>query len=665
MSNKKIINENKERLGELLSDYDPKVGSGSPIPRTKLSLSEDSYMYIPVDMGKVELIESIMFAGSIRKFVRDFLKITHQSTQKEAEETLLQEVLDIRLEHDFEFWSATCAHIQNKNGEIVPFVLNYPQRYLLMRLEEMRTSGTPIRVVLLKARQWGGSTLIQLYMAWVQIKVKERWSSAICTSVENQARHIRGMFNRMAEYHPREVMHIKLKPYEGSNKNKVIDQRKGIIGIGSFEEPENLRTFTFQMLHLSEVGSWMETLLKKPKNFVQALRASVPRKSHTLIALESTAKGTGNFFHQEWLAAENKTSGYAPVFIPWFFIEEYQQPIKDYTSFIGSMNERMWELWNEGATLEGINWYVSFMQQENYDEWRMKEEFPSNAREAFQTSGHRIFSVKDVAHMRQMCYDPEFVGELTADAFKGKEALKNIEFQKIGSGRLHVWAKPDRSLKVSNRYAVFVDIGGTSEKADFSVIRVIDRYWMIEGGVPEFVATWRGHIDHDLLAWKAAQLATWYNNALLAVEENSLDREADGYGHFYTILDQIAEDYDNLYSRTNPDKIKEGAPVKYGFWTNHQTKNMIIDRLIAAIRTKGDKTEPDYTEVDTRACDEMDQFEHKPGNKMEAMDGAKDDMVITTAGAVWLALEYMPPPKVLQTHKSKYRKRKVVGHASI
>ncbi|MGI6219020.1 MAG: hypothetical protein ACOYJE_04035 [Bacteroidaceae bacterium] len=26
-----------------------------------------------------------------------------------------------------------------------------------------------------------------------------------------------------------------------------------------------------------------------------------------------------------------------------------------------------------------------------------------------------------------------------------------------------------------------------------------------EGGVPEVVARWRGHCDHDILAWKAVQ----------------------------------------------------------------------------------------------------------------------------------------------------------------
>lgn len=660
----KIIEINEERNQEIHGEYNPIVGIGSPIKRVKFFIDEDSYIMLPESMKSIPLIQSILMVGSVERFVVEAMEVSGIKKIKKYVAGIVDEVSTLRLPYDFEFWSATCSSIQNKDGEMVRFKLNYAQRFFLSILEMMRLAGVPIRVILLKARQWGGSTLTQLYMAWIQLFVKSGWNSAIVTSVENQARHIRGMFNRMAADHPPEVYQVKLNPYEGSNKNKVIEGRNAIIGIGSFEEPENLRTFTFQMLHCSEVASWLPTLLKKPENFIQALRAAVPRRPNTLIVLESTAKGIGNFFHKEWKASEGGRSGYKPVFVPWFFIEEYTIPIEDYAAYINKMGNREWELWQEGATLEGINWYMTFKMEEGYDEWQMKEEFPTNAREAFQSSGHRVFPAKDVVEMRKTCIPPEMVGELNGDASKGKESLSNIQFYSDSKGgNFSVWVPPDKSISVSNRYAVFVDIGGTTSRADYSVIRVIDRYWMLEGGKPEMVATWRGHVDHDLLAWKSVQIAKWYNNALLAIEENSLDREDDGYGHFYTLLDQIADSYNNLYSRTNPDKIREGAPVKYGFWTNHQTKNMIIDALKAAIRL-GDDGQRGYIEKDDRACDEMDQYENKPGNKLGAVDGAKDDMVITTAGCVWLATEYMDPPRIKKPVE-KSRKRNIISEASI
>jgi len=88
-----------------------------------------------------------------------------------------------------------------------------------------------------------------------------------------------------------------------------------------------------------------------------------------------------------------------------------------------------------------------------------------------------------------------------------------------------------------------------------------------------------------MLAWKATQIAEWYGHALLAIESNTLTSESEDTegDHFLTIMDTICDFYDNLFARTDPDKVKQGIPIKYGFHTNKQTKSMIIDRLLAAM----------------------------------------------------------------------------------
>lgn len=664
MDVKGIIQENKHRAAVLnAANYQPVWGIGSPLPRMPLKIDDVHTLHLPVPMTDLEYIKGILQFESLVGFVNYVMGTDNRLDKRLFIDQELKKINLLRLDYDFEYWAATCATIQNKEGDTVSFVLNNPQRLLLAQLEKLRTEGKPIRVVLLKARQWGGSTLIQLYMSWIQLRVKTGWNSAIVTTVENQARHIRGMLSRMASNYPAGIGGITFKPYEGSNKNREIDGRGCVIGIGSYEEPENLRSFTFQMLHLSEVGSWRKTAMRTAENFVQAIRSTVPRKPDTIVVLESTAKGVGNFFHREWLAAKEAldkgTGGYHPMFIPWFAIEEYALPIPNYPDFIHSMSSHELDMWELGATLEGIYWYRTFRISENYSEWMMSEEYPSTDTEAFQSSGHRIFPLRFVLHLRRNCLTPERVGELRGRTVTGKDSLKDIEFHEQKGGCLFVWSPPDKTVHVSNRYAIFVDIGGRTKKADYSVIRVIDRYWMIEGGCPEFVATWRGHIDHDLLAWKAAQIATWYNNALLAIEDNSLDKDNDGMGHFFSILDQIADHYKNLYARMDPDKTRQGIPAKYGFHTSRQTKAMIIDRLLAAAR------DDEYTERDIRACDEMDTFEEKPDKRMGAQDGCKDDMVITTAGAVWLATEYLSLPKVVKEEDYIVKQKVIISEATI
>ena len=89
---------------------------------------------------------------------------------------------------------------------------------------------------------------------------------------------------------------------------------------------------------------------------------------------------------------------------------------------------------------------------------------------------------------------------------------------------------------------------------------------MIEGGVPEVVAEWHGHIEHDMLIWKAAQIAYAYGNALLVVESNTLETEGTEGDNFEYVLDEIKDYYTELYSREqSAEQIKEGAPVNIWF----------------------------------------------------------------------------------------------------
>ena len=75
----------------------------------------------------------------------------------------------LRTRHDFEYWCVKCCKIRDKStGKIKPFKLNAPQRYVATLFEQDRAAGRPIRFIMLKARQWGGSTLVQMYMAWIQ-----------------------------------------------------------------------------------------------------------------------------------------------------------------------------------------------------------------------------------------------------------------------------------------------------------------------------------------------------------------------------------------------------------------------------------------------------------------------------------------------------------------
>ena len=113
-----------------------------------------------------------------------------------------------------------------------------------------------------------------------------------------------------------------------------------------------------------------------------------------------------------------------------------------------------------------------------------------------------------------------------ADGDEGEDALSNLRFRADRQGLLSIWAMPEtfEGYEVVNRYLTVVDVGGRSNKADWSVIVVFDRLSMIDGSEPpSVVAQWYGHCDIDQLAWRAAQIAAFYDNSYLVIESNTLE----------------------------------------------------------------------------------------------------------------------------------------------
>lgn len=655
---KHIIQENRKRLDHLFQEYDPIFGIGSPIPRFPFFFTsmQRKPVLIPETMKEEEIVQEILSSGA--KSAEDYSKMNGMNFKK-LSETLSK----LRLKHDFEFFAFTIIKVEDKiTKQPVPFRLRYPQRKILKELERQRVARIPIRMNLPKSRQFGGSTLIQCYFFWMQTIVKENWHSAVAAHLDDAAKNIRGMYAYIAKNYPKELGTITLKPHEGSTKNKRVEETGSVIGVGSSQTPDNLRGYSFSMLHMSELAFYVSTQNKTPKDLAQTLSSTVPLEADTIIVRESTSKGVGGYWHQVCMSSLNGTSRYTLVFIPFYEIEIYHKEVDDYEEFISNMGDYDWQLWEKGATLESIFWYKEFMATEEYDEWRMKSEYPSDVLESFQSSGSRVFPEKYVNSSRRANTSPIFVGDVYADDLSGPDALKNITFEKVSNGNLWIWAFPEKDdkEKVLNRYCVSMDIGGTTDSADWSVIRVMDRFWLTDNGIPEMVATWRGHIDQDLLAWKAVQIAKMYDDALFIPEMNSMrDKNEDTEGsHFLTILDEIVDHYDNIFCRTKPEQIREGLPKLYGFHTNRQTKTMVINALKAALRDTA------YFETDARACDEFQQYENKPDGSMGAVDGANDDIVMATAINVWCSLKYMDPPKIVKIDERKTYSKRVVGESS-
>lgn len=662
-----IIRINRERLAELRAPYDPLTGEGSfSVPRTEVYIegAPVETMRLPDTMAQTGFVRKLCEKG----FLGYMQEVLHTGWSKELADSLWTVFCRERIKHDFEFWAYMLAVIEPKQGGAdIPFKLNRAQRHYLKPIETLRLAGKPIDIILCKARQWGGSTLTQLYMLWIQMEHRRNWHSVICGDVESQSNTVAGMLSKVLRNYKLWAtggVEVETRPFEKSQKTRVINLTESRYSIGSAQKPESLRSQNISMAHLTEVGVWQATKGKKPEDLVQSIFGSILSGPYTVKVMESTAKGVGNYFHRTWIDAMEGRNNFTPVFIPWFLIDTYSTYIdpKAYNDFISTMTEREHELFSLGATLEAIAWYRE-KAKEFSDLWRFLSEFPSTAAEAFQSTGRRIFPLEYVERARRTTLPPVYYGEFTGNGLKGADALRDVRFEQRtppadGQGVAWVWQLPDASERCMDRYVVSVDIGGVSAEADWSCIRVADRLPMLEeGGVPEIVAEWHGHIEHDLLIWKAAQMATAYGNALLVVESNTLETEGTEGDNFEYVLDEIVEHYDNLYSRTSPEQIRQGMPVRYGFHTNPHTKPTIVNHLKAALR------DGLYMERSQPCTFEMDTYELKPnGREMGAAEGCHDDYVMATAILIYVCYKWPAPRRI--EHRDVSNRTRIVSEAS-
>lgn len=659
-----ILEEDERRRKVLHIPYDPVQGALSPGSRFAISIPElePSTIHIPTTMQETPEVRMLMegralteaFPGSIENARRRWF--------------------ELRCRYDFPFWAFKCIKIKNKEGaEDLPFLLNGPQRKLIGEFEKMREEGRPIRIVLVKARQWGGSTATQIYMLWIQLMRRSGFNSLIIAHQNAGTDEVITMAKRALDQYPRHLLQgdgdplpEKEKVYSNAGLSRSaisVPRRNFRIKAGSAERPDACRGGDYALVHLTEVGLWKKTQGKKPEDIIRAATSGVLLHPETMIVMESTANGVGTFFHREYEAAKRGTSLYRPVFVAWHEIDKYSLPAADRRAMAERIVKHrnsdvsddprfatgryIWSLWEAGATLDAINWYEETRAGcENTD--YMASEYPSDDVEAFVNSGAHVFNRKKALALKEKCLPPRYSGELEGRADCGERALEGITFEPDPNGRLKIWDMPSTdghgATGIQDRYLTVVDVGGRSMKADWSVIAVFDRIRMLRGGGPAVAAQWRGHCDMDQLAWLAARIARWYGDALLVIESNTLetrdpDRYVDGDQSAF-ILNQLRDCYRNLYARRqSPEDIIEGKPRKYGFHTNVSTKPMVISNLVRVVR------EGLYIERDTACVDEYLTYERRPNGSYGAITGKHDDMLMTRAIGLHICFNEMTLPR--------------------
>lgn len=531
----------------------------------------------------------------------------------------------VRMREDFEFWAQRCVRIKHKTTcRYVPFVLNRAQRKVLEVMEAQRAAGAPVRVIVLKSRQWGCSTLVCYYMMWLQLVRHENWHSLLCAHTRTAATVLSGLYADLVANYPEDSAKVALKRYQGLGAVRMLMPGGSRITVCSAQNPDAARGADYTMAHLSEVAYWPSTRMRDPQMLVRSVCSAIPRIAESAVIMESTANGPGDFFYREWCRAVDGKSDKAAVFATWHEVDDNMEPLPVAPAQVWErFDEYERRLWSDfGLTLEQILWYHNKRMECTTHEQMMRE-YPTTASEAFSNALPAVFSPRHVEQQRAF---------VRPAARSCEVELPSGRLVESPSGRLQVWAEPCAAgeLEVRPGYVISVDVGGNWEGADWSVIAVFD---VRRSGEMELAAQWRGHIDIDRLCDTALALGYRYHKALLVFESNTLEtRGADA-------LERVgASRYPNLYRRQSLDRVTGQMALRYGFHTNAQTKVSAINELIFALRDGA------LVERSALAVEEMATYIRR-GEKTEAAPGCHDDLVMTRAIAAYALRQHPPRPR--------------------
>jgi hypothetical protein len=302
-----------------------------------------------------------------------------------------------RLKDDFLHYAPRCLKIRAKSAQVVPFEPNVAQLYIHKRVEEQKAKTGKVRAIILKGRQQGCSTYVEGRFYW-RVSHSKGVRAFILTHEEEATNNLFEIANR---YHENCPDAVKPATSAANAKELVFSNLDSGYKVGTAGNKAVGRSSTVQLFHGSEVGFWPNA-----QAHAAGILQAIPDAPGTEVFLESTANGVGNFFHQQWQAAESGQSEYIPIFVPWYWQPEYRKPAEGFT--LTSEEAEYRDAY--GLDLEQMAWRRAKIV-ELKDETLFKQEYPATAAEAFQVSGQDPY-IKPALVMTARNAEAEAVGPI-------------------------------------------------------------------------------------------------------------------------------------------------------------------------------------------------------------------------------------------------------------
>lgn len=295
----------------------------------------------------------------------------------------------LKLRNNFPHYAYKCLKIRAKKGAVINFALNRAQLFLHEKLEAQKKRTGKVRAVILKGRQLGISTQL-IGRSYHRVS---HFSGVRAFLLTHQQAATDNLFEIVKRFHAH--CPIVVRPIEGANSAKELNFISPESGykVGTAGSKGLGRGGTVQLFHGSEVAFW-----ENGAEHIDGILQSVPREDNTEIILESTANGKGNMFHTLWREAIAGVNEFEPIFIPWFWADEYRIPFD--TEFALTDEEHEYKLLY-GLDNEQVNFRRITTNNSQLKELGFQQEYPSNAEEAFITTGDSFITGRSVEKARK------------------------------------------------------------------------------------------------------------------------------------------------------------------------------------------------------------------------------------------------------------------------
>lgn len=542
---------------------------------------------------------------------------------KEKELTL--EAVQAIARGDFLVWWEGFTKILNKEAKLVSPRANYLQKHIADVVEWMQKNKHPVRLIVLKPRQMGSSTITSAIVAHHARKTE---NATVCLLGDelDTSQNLLNMVNRYIENDSLDWGQTYAQSRnEFSNGTRIVKETANDPGAG--------RSMTIQALLCSEVAHYRRAGERSGEKVLLAIRNCVPSKPGTIIIEESTPNGAGGAFYNTWQMASdfedfkrgNIGNGYVRIFAAWHNFEENTEPVR------GEMNLsfREEDLKNKfKLNDEQIMWRRNCLKTKCAgDVKQFDQEYPSDSITCFLTSGRPRFDLDGLAKLDEMAETKKAVtGVLDVPTGMTSPVFRSTSHQESW---LYVWEYP----RPYGKYLVACDCmtGYSQTASDNSDCHsvVVLRAGYLDGAKsypPAVVARIRPpcRVDIDVLADLTQRISRYYGGrggCLIVPEVN---------GPGLALVELLKEQGANIYQREIFNMRESKRSKALGWQTSDKTRRMVIENLAAKVR--------DYNEkgggIDLyckHAISEFRSFVVSDSGRPEAAPGKHDDDVMAIA----------------------------------